>query len=116
VGRLASTLHVLIREHQLAIPDDEALITELSNVRLKETAPGVIRLDHDHDKHDDRAVTLAMAATWLLNLPPPVPNAVFGFEDLWSDADELALRLDGGPLDDGPFGFRGWRNGEISKY
>jgi phage terminase large subunit-like protein len=93
VGRLASTLHVLIREHQLAIPNDEALIDELANVRLKETAPGVVRLDHDADKHDDRAVTLGMAATWLLNLPPPVPDTVIEFEDLWTREDEFAYRL-----------------------
>jgi phage terminase large subunit-like protein len=115
VGRLANTLHVLLREHQLAIPNDQALIDELANVRLKETAPGVVRLDHDSDKHDDRAVTLAMAATWLLNLPPPVPDVVLGFDDLWSDADELAYRLDS-PLGGNAFGFRDWRNHEISPY
>jgi type III secretion system FlhB-like substrate exporter len=31
----------LIKEHALAIPDDAELIEELSNVRLKETAPGI---------------------------------------------------------------------------
>jgi phage terminase large subunit-like protein len=41
VGRLALTLHNLIKEHALAIPDDAELIEELSNVRLKETAPGI---------------------------------------------------------------------------
>lgn len=115
VGRLANTLHVLLREQQLAIPKDEALIDELANVRLKETAPGVVRLDHDSDKHDDRAVTLAMAATWLLNLPPPVPDVTFGFDDLWSDRDELGYQLSEGAFGD-PFAALSWRNDEISPY
>ena len=63
VGRLASTLTLLIRNHALALPDDTQLIDELANLRLRETSPGVYRVDHDPDKHDDRAIALAMAAT-----------------------------------------------------
>ena len=65
VGKLASTLLTLIREHALALPDDPELLDELRNVRLRESAPGVYRLDHDRGRHDDRAVALALAATWL---------------------------------------------------
>ncbi len=61
VGRLATTLYVAIRDHHLAIYDDEELIDELANVRLRETSPGVMRMDHDPDKHDDRAIALALA-------------------------------------------------------
>jgi hypothetical protein len=61
VGRLAAALHTTIRDHRLVLPDDEELIEELSNVRLRETAPGVLRMDHDPDKHDDRAIALALA-------------------------------------------------------
>jgi hypothetical protein len=113
VGRLALTLHNLIKNHALAIPDDPDLINELSNVRLRETSPGVYRMDHDPDKHDDRAVCLALAAVWLLQLPAPVPTEIVEFEDLWSDADELAYRLDHG---DDLSGFRSWRSQEISPY
>jgi hypothetical protein len=60
---------VLIRNHQLALPDDEELIDELSRVRLRETSPGVLRLEQDADAYKDRAVTLALAATWLLDHP-----------------------------------------------
>jgi phage terminase large subunit-like protein len=70
VGRLATTLHVLLRDRALALPDDPELLDELANVRLRETSPGVIRLDHDPDKHDDRAVALAMGAHNLLNTAP----------------------------------------------
>jgi len=66
VGRLASTLHLLIRQHCLALPDDPELLDELANVRLRETSPGVLRLDHDPDRHDDRAIALALVATHLL--------------------------------------------------
>lgn len=78
VGRLASTLALLLRNHMLALPRDEELLQELSSVRLRETAPGVVRLDHDSDGHDDRAVTLALAANELMSAPPA---ATFIFDD-----------------------------------
>lgn len=68
-GRLASTLHLLLRNRALALPDDPDLLDELLNVRLRETTPGVMRMDHDPDKHDDRAITLALAAVHLLERP-----------------------------------------------
>jgi hypothetical protein len=40
VGRLASTLHLLLRDRALALPDDEGPLDELANVRLRETSPG----------------------------------------------------------------------------
>lgn len=67
VGRLATTLHHLLREKALAIPRDQELIDELVNVRLRETSPGVFRLDHDRGKHDDRAIALALAAHHLID-------------------------------------------------
>ena len=70
VGRLASTLHMLLRNRRLALPDDPELLEELANVRLRETSPGVLRMDHDPDKHDDRAIALALAAHRLLERSP----------------------------------------------
>jgi len=66
VGRLALTLYSLLRDHALAIPNDPELIDELLNVRLRETSPGVYRMDHDPDKHDDRAMALCLASHLLL--------------------------------------------------
>jgi hypothetical protein len=66
VGRLAATLMLLIRNHALALPDDPELIDELANLRLRETSPGVLRIDHNPDKHDDRAIALALAANKLV--------------------------------------------------
>jgi phage terminase large subunit-like protein len=69
VGRLALTLYRLLRDHTLALPDDPELLDELANVRLRESAPGVYRLDHKEGRHDDRAVALALCAQALLELP-----------------------------------------------
>ena len=69
VGRLAVTLHTAIRDHRFALPNDEELLDELANVRLKETSPNVYRMDHDPDRHDDRAVALALCALHLLERP-----------------------------------------------
>jgi phage terminase large subunit-like protein len=71
VGRLATTLYRLVRDRRLDLPDDAELLDELANVRLREPSPGVFRMDHDRDRHDDRAIALALAATQLLEVPPP---------------------------------------------
>jgi phage terminase large subunit-like protein len=70
VGRIALTLYRLIRDHAIALPDDEELLEELASVRLRETAPGVYRLDHDYGRHDDRAIAVALCAEALLSMPP----------------------------------------------
>ena len=67
---------MLIRNHQLALPDDPELLDELSHVRLRETAPGVLRLEQDADRYKDRAIVLALAATRLLDRPPSVRPAI----------------------------------------
>jgi phage terminase large subunit-like protein len=64
-ARLASALHVAIRNGTLGLPDDAALIDELASVRMRETAAGTLRLDHGHGQHDDRAVAVGLA---VLNL------------------------------------------------
>ena len=75
VGRLASTLTLLIRNYALALPDDP---DELANLRLRETSPGVLRIDHDPDKHDDRAnrkrkdQPLIWSRVWFEPIPPNV--------------------------------------------
>ena len=62
VGRIASTLFLLLRERNLRLPDDPELLDELANVRLRESGPGIFRMDHDPGRHDDRAIALALAA------------------------------------------------------
>ena len=79
VGKLASTLHVAIREHQVALPDDPELLEELANVRLREVSTGVMRMDHDSDKHDDRAIALALAVEKLMTTNPPQGAAFLAY-------------------------------------
>lgn len=100
VGRLASTLHLLLRNRALALPDDEALLDELRNVRLRETSPGVMRIDHDPDKHDDRAIALGLACVQLLSRPSGtlhrtqwMPNSRTRRESRYIDRDTGLLQL-----------------------
>jgi len=67
VGRLALSLHQVIRNHRIALPDDEVLLDELVSVRLRKNTLGVYRLDHDSGAHDDQAVALALGAHHLLD-------------------------------------------------
>jgi hypothetical protein len=76
-GRLAAALFNAIRDRALALPPDEALLDELEHVRLRESSPGVFRLDHDAGRHDDRAVALGLAVTALLQDESSGPVAAF---------------------------------------
>lgn len=71
VSRLALTLHQLIRQHELKLPNDPKLRDELANVRLIQPSPGTYRLDHDAGRHDDRAIALGIAAHHLLHTEQP---------------------------------------------
>jgi hypothetical protein len=77
VGRLAVTLYRLLADRLLLLPDDQELVDELVNVRLREAAPGQYRIDHDPDKHDDRVISLALVAHRLAERPARV-QAKFG--------------------------------------
>lgn len=74
-ANVALTLHRLLRDRALALPDDEELLDELANVKLRETSPGVYRLDHDQSAHDDRAVALGLAAFYLTQQPRAIDHA-----------------------------------------
>jgi phage terminase large subunit-like protein len=69
-GAIASTLYTLLRDGLLDLYDDPELLDELANVRLKETLPGLVRVEHDPGRHDDRAVALGFAATALIEKSP----------------------------------------------
>ena len=46
-GRLALSLHQAIKNHRMALPDDEVLLDELISMRLRKNTLGVYRLDHN---------------------------------------------------------------------
>jgi hypothetical protein len=79
IGRLAQRLYLLLSEHALDLPaDDPELLAELAAVRIRETSPGTFRMDHDASGHDDRAVSLALAANELLeHVPRRGPKMVY---------------------------------------
>lgn len=93
VGRLASVLFTLLRNRMIDLPrDDERLLDELRTVKLKESSPGVVRLDHESGKHDDRAIALAMAAVHLLDNVDAAPQFHFppSFEEHVAAVDPAA--------------------------
>jgi phage FluMu gp28-like protein len=65
VGRVANALHLALRNRLLTLPNDPDLIAELGRVRLTQTSPGAVRLDHDSGEHDDQAVAIAIAVAVL---------------------------------------------------
>jgi phage terminase large subunit-like protein len=65
-GAIATVLYTLLRDGLLNLYDDPELLDELANLRLKETLPGLVRVEHDPGRHDDRAVALGFAATALV--------------------------------------------------
>jgi hypothetical protein len=70
-GHLASTLLSLLRNRLLALPDDAALLDELIHLRIREPSPGVFRIDHDPNRHDDQATAILLAAQHLLSRKRP---------------------------------------------
>jgi phage terminase large subunit-like protein len=76
IGRLAVNLYRLLRDRRLALPDDERLLDELARVRLVETAPNVIRLDHASGEHDDQTIALSLAALELAGESQSGPASV----------------------------------------
>jgi phage terminase large subunit-like protein len=68
-GAIATTLYTLLRDGLLDLYDDPGLIDELANVRLKETLPGLVRVEHDPGRHEDRVVALGFVVTALVERP-----------------------------------------------
>jgi phage terminase large subunit-like protein len=85
VGRLAAVLHQLLRDRKLALYPDRELLAELGRVRLRESSPGVVRMDHTASGHDDQAIALALMAL------PLVQRSSAGF------AVSVARRVVGSP-------------------
>jgi hypothetical protein len=96
VGRLALSLHQAIRNHRIALPDDETLMDELVSVRLRKNTLGVYRLDHDSGQHDDQAVALALGTHYLLDADGGAASWIRWARQKAIDAG--AVIIDGQPL------------------
>jgi phage terminase large subunit-like protein len=68
-AQLAMALYQLIAGDRIELPEDSDLDTELARVQIRETGPGLVRLDHKSGEHDDRAITLGMLASSMLSAP-----------------------------------------------
>ena len=66
VGEVATALVQTFRNRQIHVPNHPVLKDELLKVRLRESSPGVTRLDHDKGGHDDQAVTIGMGCRILI--------------------------------------------------
>lgn len=79
-SKLVTTLHVLLRDRRVALPSDAPdLLDELQSVHLRETAPNCFRIDHDSSRHDDRVISLGLAAYRVLELASwSRPRAIHG--------------------------------------
>lgn len=86
VGQLATALVQAFHNGQIHVADYTTLETELLTVKLRESTPGVTRLFHDRDKHDDQAVVIGMAAHLLLG------GATWGQGAAWMAAYKAKLQ------------------------
>lgn len=77
VGRVASSLVQSLRDGRCVLPNSSELRDELLRVRLRESAAGVVRLDHDSGQHDDQAVAVGMAVYELIGRNKSGPGAGF---------------------------------------
>lgn len=67
VGQVATSLVQVFHNGLVQVPDTPELETELLAVKLRESTPGVTRLYHDSNGHDDQAVAIGMAAHLLVS-------------------------------------------------
>ncbi len=74
-SELAMSLYTAIRDHHIELPALPTLADELLNVQLKEIHSNVWRIDHAHGRHEDQAITVAMACWWHTQKTPPNPSA-----------------------------------------
>lgn len=80
VGRLATALGQALRGRLLTLPNDDELREEILNVRMRETAPNVLRIDHKSGGHDDRVIACSMA-TYLLTATAPGSGGPVIYDD-----------------------------------
>jgi hypothetical protein len=112
-------LKLLLQQGRLELPNYPPLLRQLRSLSFERLPSGGVRIHvPTHVGHDDLASALCLAASAVMgnDLPPLVPDSVVELDDLWDDGWEIAMRLDGGPLDESPLLFRDWRHDSISPH
>jgi phage FluMu gp28-like protein len=65
--KMTNTLHVMLRDGLIDLPDDERLLDELLSVRVVETRLGGVKIDTMPGKHDDQVDALGIAVEVLMS-------------------------------------------------
>jgi hypothetical protein len=94
VGRLALSLHQAIRNHRIALPDENLLLAELGTVRLRKNSLGIYRLDHDAGQHDDQAIALALGTHYLLDADPEPEFTILSGSEAAQPGQENAFGIE----------------------
>jgi phage terminase large subunit-like protein len=86
--KMTNTLHVMLRDGLIDLPDDERLLDELLSVRVVETRLGGLKVDTIAGKHDDQVEALGIVTLTLMGRSaltggvgtvfsgPPIPRRV----------------------------------------
>ena len=84
--KITNTLHVMLRDGLIDLPNDERLLDELLSVRVVETRQGGLKVDTVPGKHDDQVDALGISTVVLMERS--AVTAKFG-----SSADMPAARM-----------------------
>jgi hypothetical protein len=64
--KITNTLHVMLRDGLIDLPNDERLLDELLSVRVVETRQGGLKVDTVPGKHDDQVDALGICSVVLM--------------------------------------------------
>jgi hypothetical protein len=109
--KMTNTLHVMLRDGLVDLPNDEGLLDELLSVRVVETRLGGLKVDTVPGKHDDQVDALGVAMVVLMSRATGPANAGSSTVELGRITRE-AVRNDSGdyhPPSGSPWERNRWR-------
>src|SRR5215211_4382484 len=110
--RMTNTLHVMLRDGLVDLPDHAPLLDELLSVRVVETRLGGLKVDTLPDKHDDQVDALGIVVVTLMDRSASNGRAgsstsAIGYIPMGSAADRL-VPAHTNPLIDDPLADDQW--------